>query len=620
MNEGKADGSIASLILASDPTTLSIMCGGQKAYPVYGTLANISKRARRQPSKRAWMLLGYLPIDGFEDVANDDERRRLKSELIHRSMERILAPLREASEKGVEMWCSDGRKRRIFPRVAAYTADWPEQNLQSCTSEGSCPVCKTTYTGRGNLDQQAELRDREETLGVLRAYFLRGKSAAELKQLNLKPVWPWWGDIPYLNLATCFTPDLLHQVYQGLFKTHLLRWLKHLVHPETLDERIAALPMAEGMRHFNKGITTVSQWTGRESKQLMAQIVPIVIGDLSPEVGRMVLALFNFMFRAHASSMTDRDLAEMERDLTVFHELKDLLVAKGVYQSSERFDKIPKLHMLRHYVHMIRELGTPDGYNTETPEHLHIEYAKVPWRASNKVKPLPQMVKYIQRQEAILIHRIYMNKYLGVECDDDEGDDVGSEVGAEVETVEVGGSGLGGVDSCGGGTVAAGAAVDGDGAQPGRGIERNVGESLSRIPEPIIYPNPRRLMAKYPTKQKVPLSDIINTYGASNLLSDITNFLVRRRKVPSHHVLLSDRNFVKIWHKLYLHHEPLPFVPLDPLRRDVVRAKPPVLDSRGRTQQPAVFDVAMYVERPNRLRKFFFPSSSFFYILLITHF
>jgi hypothetical protein len=282
-----------------------------------------------------------------------------------------------------------------------------------------------------------------------------------------------------------------------------------------------------------------------------------------------------------------------------------------VYQSSDRFDKIPKLHMLRHYVQMIRELGTPDGYNTETPEHLHIEYAKVPWRASNKVKPLPQMVKYIQRQEAIYIHRIYMDKYLGVECDDED-EDVSGEVGAEVETVEVGASGQRGTDLGNGGTAAAGAAVAGDGAQQGGGIEGDVGESLCRIPEPITYPNPRRLMAKYPTKQKVPLSDLVNRYGASNILADITTFLVRRRKVPSHHVLLSAHNYVNIWHKLYLHHQPLPFVPLDPLRRDVVRAKPPVLDARGRTHQPAVFDVALYLERPNQQRKFFFSSLFFF--------
>jgi hypothetical protein len=124
----------------------------------------------------------------------------------------------------------------------------------------------------------------------------------------------------------------------------------------------------------------------------MAQIVPIVVGDLSPEVGRIVLSLMNFMFRAHASCLTEADLA-------TFHRLKDVTIAKGLYESSARFDVILKLHMLRHHAGTVRQLGTPAGFNTEAPEHLHIEYAKIPWCESNKVKLLPQMVRYIQRED-----------------------------------------------------------------------------------------------------------------------------------------------------------------------------------------------------------------------------
>jgi hypothetical protein len=267
-------------------------------------------------------------------------------------MERLLAPLHKASVNGIDIWCSDGRLHRVYPRIAAYTADWPKQNLQSCMSEGSCPVCTAEWKGRGGVDKEVELRDWEQMLGVLQEYFLH-RSVAELKQLNLKPVWPWWGDIPGVNLATCFTLDMLHQLYQGVFKTHLLRWLKYILGMRTLDDRLVAMPIAQGMRHFTKGLTGVSQSTGRESKQLMAQIVPIVVGDLSPDVGRMVLALMNFMFRAHASSLMETDLAEMEADLKTFHRLKDRLVTNGVYESSKQFDGIPKLHMLRHYVHSV---------------------------------------------------------------------------------------------------------------------------------------------------------------------------------------------------------------------------------------------------------------------------
>ncbi|KAG9094267.1 hypothetical protein FRC06_010996, partial [Ceratobasidium sp. 370] len=518
---GKGAVTIAPLILATDQTTLSVMCGGQTAYPVYVSLANISKQARHKPSKRAMVLLGYLPVEPFEDIANDDERRRMKADLVHRAMEKMLEPLKKASEDGVEMWCPDGRLRRIYLRIAAHLADWPEQNLHSCTTEGSCPVCSTKRLGRGSNMDPAPLRDREETLGAIRSYFIT-KDIRELQALSLKPVWPWWGDLPHVNLATCITPDLLHQLYQGVFKSHLVCWLKHFIGEDVLDQRFAAMPQVEGIKHFVKGISAVKQWTGRESKEMLAQILPAVLGDLTPDATQLVCSVIDFIFRAHASSMTDRDLAEMERDLEKFHELKELLVVHGFYQSEGRFDRIPKLHMLSHYVHSIRELGTPDGYNTEAPEHLHIEYAKVPWRASNKVRPLKQMLTYIQRQEAVRIHRAYLDEYLGLdqESEDKSGD------GAE-ETQEV--DREGGYDSECDQEATYDVADNEDDVDPEDDIKGGadddvLGDEPGQESE-ATYPSPHRHMAANPTKRNVEIKDVIKTYQASDLTSAIGNFL-----------------------------------------------------------------------------------------------
>ncbi|KAG9093161.1 hypothetical protein FS749_014954, partial [Ceratobasidium sp. UAMH 11750] len=596
--QGKGKVTIAPLILATDQTTLSIMCGGQKAYPVYITIGNIEKSTRRKPSKGAMVLLGYLPIDAFEDIENDDERRRLKADLVHRAMEKMLEPLREASENGVDMWCPDSRLRRVYPRIAAYIADWPEQNLQACTSEGSCPVCTAKHGERGQC-AEAELRDREETLDALRGYFAY-QDVGELRELNLKPVWPWWGDLPDVNLATCFTLDLLHQVYQGVFKTHLVHWLKYLVGGDVLDARFAAMPQAAGMNHFSKGISGVQQWTGNESKEMLSQILPIVLGDLNPEERQLVRSIVDFMYRARATSMTDSDIDDLEQDLKLFHELKGLLVAKGFYQDERWFNRIPKLHMLGHYPHLIRELGTPDGYSTEMPERLHIEYAKVPWRASNKVRPTPQMIKYIQRQEAIRIHRAYLDRYLGlVDKEDDEED--------EEETVEVIGAneGVGDVEA-GEDVVQPEDAYTVGKENDGEDSEDDDGEGDEAIgpfpPEPIAYPDPCRHMAVNPTKRNVPIRDVSKDYGASDLTAAITRFMTNRLGVPAHDVLLSPRNRLQIWHRLYLHHRLLPFAPFDSPRRDVVRASAPVIGARGRVRKEGVWDIALYLEKPNRLR------------------
>ncbi|KDN39905.1 hypothetical protein RSAG8_08556, partial [Rhizoctonia solani AG-8 WAC10335] len=520
-------------------------------------------------------LLGYLPVDSFEDISDDNERKRLKAELVHRAMEKMLEPLRTASEQGVEMWCPDGRLRRIYPRVAAYTADWPEQNLQCCTTEGGCPICKTTYANRGKLDDAADLREREETLCALRAYILT-KNKAHLDLLRLKPVWPWWGDLPDVNLAACITPDLLHQAYQGLLKTHLVPWLKEYLGVDVLDERFSAMPPAEGLRRFSNGISVIpsNRWTGSESKQLLAQLLPAVAGNsLAPEMTEMVRALIDFMYRAHATSLTESDLKAMDDDLATFHSLKEQLIGP-IYEDDRRFNKIAKLHMLRHWTHVIRELGTPDGYNTEGPEHLHIEYAKVPWRASNKVRPLPQMVKYIQRQEAIRVHRARLDQYLAGDLDDDTGErDEGEEpTEPNVESIR-------GQDSAAG--LDAGNTTD--------DVEGGEDEFFA-------YPNPTRQLAVKPTVTNKPIREIQDRYQASDFIFSVKDFLNRRCDVSQRDVLISPENTVNLWHKLYLYHPPPSFAPFDPIRRDVVRARPPT------RSEPGVWDVCLYLERPNRLR------------------
>ncbi|KAG9094153.1 hypothetical protein FRC06_011108, partial [Ceratobasidium sp. 370] len=631
--QGKRDATIAALVVATDQTKLASLCGGQKAYPVYITLGNIGKDGRRQPTKRATVLLGFLPVDAFEDVANDDERRRMKADLVHRAMETMFAPLVAASKTGVEMWCADGRLRRVFPLVAAYMADWPEQNLQSCTTEGSCPVCMAKRKGRGELsDEPAPLRDREETLHAIRAY-LDFRRKRDLKAMGLKPVWPWWASLEHVNLATCLTPDLLHQLYQGIFKSHLIRWLQYLVGIKELDARFASTTQAAEMRHFGKGISHVQQWTGRESKEMLKQIVPLVAGTLKPpELSELVLSAVDFIYRAHSSSMMNSDLDELDATLETFHRLKVLMVEQGFYGDSARFDRIPKLHMLMHYSHAIRELGTPDGYNMEAPEHLHIEYAKEPWKASNKVRPMKQMITYIQRQEAIRIHRTYMNEWLKattgwepesgcrVSRDEVEGELVEENEEELVEVAEVVGVVLDGHGTTIDGVHEVGGVVDSaDSAQSAvenvSGITGSTGSTGSRgstsavgnlggldllPPDTTYYPNPWLRMAKTPTKPNLRLKDVSHDYGATDLIPAITDFLVNRAAIPRHDTLLSDYSRINVWHRLHLHHDRLPFAPLEPLRRDIVRASPTTLDAAGRVRTAGVWDTVLFKERPNR--------------------
>ena len=61
-----------------------------------------------------------------------------------------------------------------------------------------------------------------------------------------------------------------------------------------------------------------------------------------------------------------------------------------------------------HYVNSIHALGSMDGYNTEPPEHLHIDFAKEAYCASNKRDYMEQMALWVQRHEAMWLRESYL--------------------------------------------------------------------------------------------------------------------------------------------------------------------------------------------------------------------
>ncbi|KAG9086653.1 hypothetical protein FS749_003498 [Ceratobasidium sp. UAMH 11750] len=249
---------IALLIIASDKTNLSLISREQVASPVYLTIGNISKRIRRKLKARAQILIGYLPVEDFSDVKNEKERERLKGKLVHHAMEVLVEPLKQASREGVEMYCADGRLRRVYPILAAYIVDYPEQSLMACTSQGRCPICTATFRQRARYRPRPGRRRRKRNLEALRSYLATG-DLKELDERGLKPWWPFWAHLPHTDFAGCITPNLLHQLHKGMFKSHLVKWVSRVLGKETVDDRMAAMTRASGMRHFKKGISKVEK-------------------------------------------------------------------------------------------------------------------------------------------------------------------------------------------------------------------------------------------------------------------------------------------------------------------------------------------------------------------------
>jgi hypothetical protein len=159
-----------------------------------------------------------------------------------------------------------------------------------------------------------------------------------------------------------------------------------------------------GLRHFKKGISSVSQWTGTEHKEMEKVLLGITIGCVPSRFIPVVRSLIDFIYLAQLQYHTSMTLNSLESCLKTFHRNKNVVIELGI---REHFN-IPKLHAILHYVDCIHSLGSADGYNTESPERLHIDFAKEAYRASNKRDYVEQMAVWLQRHEAMWLRESYL--------------------------------------------------------------------------------------------------------------------------------------------------------------------------------------------------------------------
>ena len=394
---------VAPIIISTDKTQLTQFSGNRSAYPVYMTLGNIPKALRRKPSEHACVLIGYLSVDKVDGAGITEKKQRaLVQQLFHASVKLILKPLEKAGKEGVDVTCGDGKVRKVFPILAAYVADYPEQCLVTCSKYGTCPICQCPETSLEEAKAQLP-RASIWTLDVLKKARSKGSkgSAAfynKCKEYNVSgyAVEPFWKSHTLTDIHSCITPDVLHQLYQGVFK-HVLEWCGVLMDEEELDCRIRTLPPAFGTRHFKNGISSLSQVSGSERKDMARILLGCLVGRIPNDVMLTFRALLDFIYLAQYPTHDDTTLKYMTDALELFHKHKDVLVELGIREHMN----IPKLHSLLHYIDSIKNLGTTDNYNTEMFERLHIDCAKKAWRATNHRNERPQMVKWLERREKV---------------------------------------------------------------------------------------------------------------------------------------------------------------------------------------------------------------------------
>lgn len=142
----------APIIISTYKTKLSQFRGDKSAWPIYlqwsSTIENIDQEVRRQSSSHATILLGYIPVPKL-DCCPEKTKKVTRYNSFHQSMHLVLSSLVDAGRSGVMMTCADAKVRNIFPILAAYVADYPEQCLVACCTETRCPMCTVAPDKRG---------------------------------------------------------------------------------------------------------------------------------------------------------------------------------------------------------------------------------------------------------------------------------------------------------------------------------------------------------------------------------------------------------------------------------------------------------------------------------------
>jgi len=215
------EATVIPIIISSDKTQLTLF-HNKMAYPIYLTIGNIPKDVCYKVLQHAQVLLGYIPTTKLEYMSNKTAHCHGLTSLFHACMADVLGPIISHGKTGVAMMSSNGVWHRCHPIFATFIGNYPEQILVTCTYSGQCPKCTIPPNQLG--EYKMFLPHIQSVM--IDIYILANSNIhnfhVECQKADMKPVeHPFWEKLPLTDIFLLVTPDILHQMLQGMVK-HLV--------------------------------------------------------------------------------------------------------------------------------------------------------------------------------------------------------------------------------------------------------------------------------------------------------------------------------------------------------------------------------------------------------------
>lgn len=346
---------IIPIICSSDETHLTSFTGDKKSWPIYMTLGNFHASNRQQTSNNAYMVVGILsnkPKLRKTSSKVDEEYRQINRECLLEAMARIFGTLIKLPAEGVVMDCPDGRRRQCFPILSAWCADHMENaELHGCMTNG-CPKCIVPVASLGEyLEPGRRFPTRDGHIHNIKYKEYQDVAADATRRAELKDLKEWFNinrarpmpnvlsDYPFVEAHELHAPDLLHNLYLGLFK-HVCDWMDDFLAYHNLqavfDDVWMNIRPYPNFRHMNKPYRQISQWTGMDLLNLGRVIVPAFAATLEGctaekkpyfyQAIACISSLIGFSMMVGMRFVWESDFEYMENYLKTFHDTKRIFL------------------------------------------------------------------------------------------------------------------------------------------------------------------------------------------------------------------------------------------------------------------------------------------------------